>query len=99
MLDSYELKQGSFEIVDSQMVEIRSKRILYFRLLRFLLISLGVTSVTLVSLMIITLALTLKELKRILTFKGNSQKRVFILWIMHSLRKLMQMAHELWGDS
>ena len=54
MLDSYELKQGSFEIVDSQMVEIRSKRILYFRLIRFLLISLAVTSVTLISLIIIT---------------------------------------------
>ncbi|MHA2502853.1 MAG: hypothetical protein ACXAE3_08290 [Candidatus Kariarchaeaceae archaeon] len=54
MLDSYELKQGSFEIVDSQMVEIRSKRILYYRLLRFLLVLLAVAAISLILIAIAT---------------------------------------------
>jgi len=57
MLDAYEIRKNKFEIVDSAFIELRSKKMLYYRLVRFVLILLIILISTFIVLSISTLNL------------------------------------------
>ena len=54
MLDVYELRDGNFELVDTQMQDLRARRMRYYRLIRFLILVLVVIILTIITITLIT---------------------------------------------